>query len=98
MANYFVISTDAMTSQAERAFADFIKSKAAWWHWLPNFWLVKDGKEQLTATIIRDKLSEIDSTRRCMVLQVEPITWSAMTRKDKGGREMGEWVRNNWKK
>lgn len=97
MTKHFVISTDEMTGAQEKA---LIKSlnPVSWWHWLPNFWLVKDSSDRLSVAIIRDLVHEINSTVRCIVLQVEPVTWAALSREDSAGRDMTDWIRNNWKR
>ncbi len=95
MTKKFVISTDPLTAAETEALKDVIRP-ASWWHWLPNFWLVKDTKDELTAESIRDSIKRINTTARCVVLEVEPGTWAALTKKDAQGRDMGSWLKSTW--
>lgn len=93
---YFVIATDPMTSELEKKFLDSLTG-ITWWHWLPNFWLIIDKKDNHTVASIRDSFKGISSTHRCVVLEVEPKTWAAMSKKDAQGRQMSDWLDENWK-
>ena len=95
MTKYFCVSTDLMSSEQTKALKEAI-GKAGWWHWLPNFWLVKDTSGTLSVTSIRDAIYEISSKTRCVVLEVNPETWAALTKPDEQGRDMADWIRKNW--
>jgi hypothetical protein len=43
MAKRYVIGTANLTADQERAFLRYLNPiDVGWWHWLPNFWLIKD--------------------------------------------------------
>ena len=93
MSKYFSIATGATNPAQERAFKDAIKGKG-WWHWLANYWLIKDQSETLTARPLRDLFKQACPGVNCMVLEIEPKTWSSMGIKKEGsGRD---WLRGNW--
>jgi hypothetical protein len=91
----FVIATDPMTADEEKAFRKAL-GNMAWWHWLPNFWLVKDRFDRLNVFEIRDAVRGVNSTLRCLVLEVDHKTWAALTRPDAQGRDMAEWIKSTW--
>ncbi|HTV70624.1 MAG TPA: hypothetical protein VMF90_19005 [Rhizobiaceae bacterium] len=95
MTRRFVVATDPLTPEQEKKFQESI-SNAGWWHWLPNFWLFKDYRDEHTTDSIRDILFKMDSTKRCIVLQVDRTTWSAVTKKDEKGRDMVQWIKDIW--
>lgn len=96
MTRKFVLATDPLTAEQEKSLADKL-SPAVYWHWLPNFWLIVDKSETLTASAINKFIAEItDRSRRCLVTQVEAQRWAAQTRKDDKGNDMADWIRRNW--
>ncbi len=95
MTKRFLIATDPLTSDEERRLKDAL-GKAGWWHWLPNFWLVKDSSDSLTPKKISDVIFEINNTVRCLVYEIEPVGWHARTKKDASGRSMTEWLFKSW--
>lgn len=95
MTKKFVIATDPMSPADIRSLKDFLTGHG-WWKWLPNFWLVADTKDDLSAGAIRDKIRELDSTVRAWVFEVEPTDWAASTKKNDEGRDGSEWVKQNF--
>ena len=95
MTKRFVIATDPLSRDEEKALIKFI-NRYGWWHWLPNFWLVQDGKDVLTVDKIRDEIHEINKTKRAWVFEVEPISWAALTKEDSQGRDGTDWVGRHW--
>lgn len=95
MARYFTLSTDPIQPEETRAFQEKIES-CAWWHWLPNYWLIVDPQEQLTASVIVDHLHAINPRTRALALQIERIEWAALTRPDEQGKDMAGWLRRTW--
>ena len=97
MAKYFIVSTDSMTADQEKLFHGKIREhRLGWWHWLPNFWLILDSGDDLTAAEIRDFVGDVARSVRCMVLEVDPRAWAGRTRPDAQGRDMADWVKRNW--
>ena len=95
MTRRFIVSTDPLTADEETKFAEAVKI-AAYWHWLPNFWLLVDPTRTLNAESIRNAVKAINSTKRCLVLEVEAKTWAALTKPDAQGRDMGAWIKSTW--
>lgn len=95
MAKRFVIATDPLTADQEKALKEVLDA-ARWWHWLPNFWLVLDESESLSSEEIRDAVMRINSTARAIVIETDSVTWAALTKKDSKGRDMSTWLHNYW--
>lgn len=95
MARRFSVATDPLTPDEVKALKDALKV-GAWWHWLPNYWLILDRSDRLTADAITTIINEINPRVRALVLEVEDINWSALTKKDGKGRDMADWLRNTW--
>lgn len=98
MTRYFTLATDPMSAEEEKKFISKIPDGVGWWHWLPNYWLLKDPTETLEAKHLSDNIFEINQTVRCLALQVEPTSWSARSRKDSKGRLMADWLDSNWQR
>lgn len=96
MAKYFVISTDPLSLEHTKALKEKLTNKIGWWHWLPNFWLVKDPHGTLKVEILRDYVKGVNPSARCFVGEVNPVTWAALTRKDPSGNDMADWLHKNW--
>jgi hypothetical protein len=93
MTKYFSIATSAMSQPQQQALRDALKGYK-WWHWLSNYWLVKDSSETLTAATVRDLFKAACPGGKCLVLDVEPKTWAATgIGKSTPGRE---WIKANW--
>jgi hypothetical protein len=92
---HFIIATDPLSAAEQRKLSASLKG-CGWWHWLPHLWLVADDKDQLTVEQIRDKIHAINQTVRAWVLQVEPVTWAALTKNDDQGRDGTEWIEKDW--
>ena len=95
MTKRFVIATDPLSTDEEKAFIEFIK-RYGWWHWLPNFWLAQDSSDVLTVTKIRDEIHKINAAARAWVFEVEPVTWSALTKEDSQGRDGTDWMQRHF--
>jgi hypothetical protein len=95
LAKRFVIATDPLTPDQEKALTQFA-SQYLWWHWLPNLWLLKDEAGTLKVATIRDQLSAMDQTLRCIVMEVEEKDWAARSSPDSKGNNMVDWIRAHW--
>jgi hypothetical protein len=94
MTRRYVVAVEEMTKPQEEEFLAYIRSeRMGWWHWISNFWLLIDRHDAVTASAIRDKLREISEPSRCLVMQVDHITWSGMRNDPK----MFEWIKSTWK-
>jgi len=95
MTKRFVIAVDPLTATEEKSLKSALEG-AAWWHWLPNFWLVVDDGDQFTTESIRNAIGKIKSSARCIVLEVDEKGWSGRMRPDAQKRDMGRWIRETW--
>jgi hypothetical protein len=93
----FVLATEALTADQERALAlQFPQPPWAWWHWLPNCWLLVDQSGQMTADNVRDRFSAV-SPVQCLVLEIDPKVWTGMFTVDMARRQpMEDWIRSYW--
>ena len=96
MTKRFVVGTDTLTAEQVKVFKDSLTADAAWWYWLPNFWLVKNRSETLTAAAIRDAVKRAAPNARCFVMEVNNGSWAALSRKDAKGRNMTDWIKETW--
>jgi hypothetical protein len=92
----FAVATDPMTAAQENKFKEALGGGVLWWHWLPNFWLLKDTQDRHTAASIRDIVFETNNTIRTVVLEIERSQWAALTKKDSQGRNMSDWLHSDW--
>jgi hypothetical protein len=95
MTKRFVIGTKTLSSEQEASLLSYIrKSGAGWWHWLPNFWLIKDSKEKLTAS---DLIDALDGAQGLVMEIPEDITWAGRVSPNNAGKEPFDWLKNVWK-
>jgi hypothetical protein len=94
MTKRFVIGTANLTSEQEDELLSYIRSnKVAWWHWFPNFWLIKDSSGILTASGLRDAVRNAD----CLVMEIDgDITWATHGGKNSAGNSMTNWLKKTW--
>jgi len=98
MSKFFTIATDPLSAEEEKKVKELFVPGTIWWHWLPNFWLVKDNADHLNASNLISSIKSINSTARAVVLEVDPVTWSALTRPNAQGKNMSAWITSNWKR
>jgi hypothetical protein len=93
----FILATETLSADQERALAlQFPQPPWAWWHWLPNFWLLVDQSGQMTGDNVRDLFSAV-SPAQCLVLEVDGRTWTGMFTTDMARRAaMETWIRSYW--
>jgi hypothetical protein len=97
MSKFFVISTDPLDAPQEQQLVELAK-QFSWWHWLPNFWLLKDHSEVWTVSALRDRFTAIAPNSRCIILQVDPIAWDGRVKPDAKGNRMEDWLFSYWKR
>lgn len=95
MTRRFIVATDPLTSEQVQQLKTRLGG-CGWWHWLPNFWLVKDSADAITVTMIRDWIHSINGDARALVMQVEETTWAALVKPGANGKSMSEWLKNTW--
>ncbi|MXO72251.1 hypothetical protein [Alteraurantiacibacter buctensis] len=95
MSKKFILSTDVLSAEEERQLKEKLKGMG-YWHWLPNFWLIKSISDTVTASQINSMIEEVAPHARCFVTEVEAMTWAARTLPDANGNDMGKWIRNEW--
>lgn len=95
MGKRFAIATDPLTPDEERAFRAKL-GQMGFWHWLPNFWLVKTSNDAMTATQLRDWIHEVAPQARAFVTEVQSRDWGGLFKPDEKKRDMGAWIRSDW--
>jgi hypothetical protein len=102
MTKRFVVATGALETSQAKALKDFIdvSNDVGWWHWLPNFWLIKDHRDKataFTAYAIRVEIQRIAPGVNCLVMEInEDITWSGVGGKNPDGKSFFDWLKNTW--
>lgn len=95
MSKKFILSTDPLGPEEERRVKEKLKGMG-YWHWLPNFWLIKSKSDDVTAGQLNSIIEEVAPHARCFVTEVEANTWAARTLPDAQGNDMAKWIRNEW--
>ena len=95
----FVVLLGANASDSQHAaFKQFAESHFAYWHWLPNTWLLTTGDDNSEfSAAIRDKVEECYPSVRCLVLEFnkDGDTWAGFGPSgDKNN--MFTWITKNW--
>lgn len=91
MSRYFTIMAIGLTDEQEKQLGK-IWSEYPWWHWIANYWLLKDIGGNLTAPILRDQIKEIAPNAMTMIMEAKPTNWAGAFPSDK----RREWLRNHW--
>lgn len=98
MKRRYMIMVDGLDKDAEKKIIEFLRDNdVAWWHRIPNVWLVTDSNEQLSATIIRDFIKSLPkrSGGACLVMQIsQHDTWAGYRRQNEN--DTFEWLKKNW--
>ena len=91
----FIVAVSGLTSEDEKAFIDFLSDcGVSWWHRIPNFWLLVDGDDKLSAKKIRDHLRGIEASTRAIVMENRTEeTWSGFQGRDDN---VFKWLHRNW--
>ncbi|ADU11997.1 hypothetical protein [Asticcacaulis excentricus] len=97
MAKFFVLSTDQLTAQQITQLKNKLGKVIGWWHWLPNFWLIKDPKDEMQVGQLTQYISEINPMARCIAMEVDPVNWAARARNDSNGKSMTAWIEGEWR-
>lgn len=96
---FIVCYNNNISKEEEMNFVQFIKdNKLSWWHWISNMWLLVDSSGQMTASILRNKICELYSRNRVMVIELgeDKDTWSGFG--PTKPKNMFDWVKRNWDK
>src|SRR4051794_11513335 len=96
MTSYFVIATERLSAAEEKKLAETFAEDVEWWHWLPNFWLVKDPQDKLRVSILRNAIRRINQSKQFLVLAIDPHEWACVTAGDPESRPMLSWLRKMW--
>jgi hypothetical protein len=101
MARRFIVGTSELDVQQTKRFVEFIKANNyAWWHWLPNFWLLKTSRSEpdtLSAAAIRDEIKRIAPHAHSLVMEThEDISWATTGHANARGVKFADWLRDTW--
>jgi hypothetical protein len=87
----FVIGCITTGVQDEAALTVALNEIGTWWHWIPNFWLLKT-KTVLAPTDVRDKLKTIIPDGRFIIIEhVGTRDWAGV-----GDPKMYPWLNEHW--
>jgi hypothetical protein len=92
---HFVVAMADMDDKQSLEVTNIFKDKVGWWHWINNFWLVIDTRDQLSCVSIRDELSKVAPGVRKIVLEVEPVTWAGAG-PSTPPNDMFDWIKKSW--
>ena len=97
MKNRFIIGVDNMSAEEDKKFRNFLQTKnCGWWHWIDNFWLVTDRKENLGADDLRDALLDIARGKNSLVMPVSgDADWSGYGPSTEE-KNMFRWLHKTW--
>ena len=93
MTKRFIVGTTNLSEEEEKQFIKFLASNdVRWWHWLPNFWLLKSSADIIDCEKIRDAIA-----RRCLVMEVEgDLDWAVIGGKNAKGKDFSDWLKGTW--
>jgi hypothetical protein len=95
MKKRFIVLLASETDQQTRAFSNLLKpSNFAWWHWLPNSWIIIDFSGQLTPSSLRDKVKRIYPGVNNFVTEVKEDSWVGFG--PGGDSTYFSWLKNHW--
>lgn len=86
--NTFVVMTRDATAKQQRSLADYAFAGLAWWHRLPQSWVVADNTGTLTANDIRNRVLAASPRLTHFVLAVDFKGFSGF-----GSRDWQEWFK-----
>lgn len=100
MKRRFLIAADGMNGDAEKAMIAFFREHGlGWWHHVPNFWLLADRSDKMTAVMLRDKIKTLRSAdaKACLVMQIhDDITWAGLYPSGSTNRDEFDWIKKTW--
>jgi hypothetical protein len=99
MKKRFMVVINRATPENERSITDLFSNKGlGWWHWLKNIWLISDPNGTLSATAVRDSISQILPATHSLVIEIDNNgvdTWAA---RGTNAEQMFSWLHKNWTK
>lgn len=96
MSKKFIMATDPLTPEQEQALRNKLGLNG-FWHWLPNFWLVKSLDPDFSAVKLREMVEEVAPLARCFMTEVVPVEpWAARAKPDSQGNSMTAWIKEDW--
>lgn len=97
MKRRFIVSVSGLSDAEVETLRSFLKSKAAWWNWIPNFWLLTTKNEEVSCAEIRDKIMQIADDPTCLVMEVpKDEGWATYGPSNKNGKKMSDWIKETW--
>lgn len=94
MTRHFVLMTDELTPAEQKGLVGRL-GRCGWWHNLPNAWLIVDVADNLTADAIRQMVQDVNDSKHCLALQVDPSDWS-MRHSSHDLANSREWMLKYW--
>jgi hypothetical protein len=97
MKRHLILATEPLQSSEEAQLLQSIGTPY-YWHWIPNFWLLVDYTGAVTVTSLRDAVARLNPKVQCLALEVDPVTWAAMSRGNAQGVAHTDWISQSWKR
>lgn len=98
MTGKYIVLMEGLTKREEKEFIEFLDEKnIAWWHRIPNTWLLVDKNRRINSDKLRDflKFLAMDSSGACLVMKIEKYDgWSGYRRA--GEDDTFDWLKRNW--
>jgi len=92
----YVVGVTGLSKEEERLFIEFVQEHGmGWWHHMANFWLVADPHEKSSVKKMRDFLMGLQTSKRALVMEVQPdANWGGFAGKA-DLKKMFEWLHKN---
>jgi len=92
MKHFVVVAKNPTIFQQNAIMNRVIKGNYAYWHWIPNIWLLKDDYDGDDAGTLRDKIRDAAPGCNFTVFEVQPGDWAGF-----GDPQWGDWLNQHWK-
>ena len=93
MRRRFVLVTDVLTSEQERQLVAALGS-VAWWHHIPNMWLIVDEANQVNTEMLRGLLTAIAPLAKMFASEATEGWWAV--RYDTTIPAQAAWFQQFW--
>lgn len=101
MSRRFIVAVDGLDRADEARLSEFLRSVKGvhWWHWIPNFWLVRtESNFSLTTDDIYDEINSYPNSQRIFVMEIQDdVDWACTEAVNENGNVMTDWLKAAWR-
>ena len=100
MSKRYIVAVGSSNEKQTDAFLKFIEANDLyWWHWLENFWLIIDSKNQVNIISIRNELEITHPETDNLVIELNDNgdTWAGYGPSTEE-KNMFNWLKKTWDK